>query len=212
VITMSSKNRVEMLMQDLESKEESVRENSAYLLGEQALKANELAHNTLKDDKTLAELNPLLSADLKQKVIKKLTKALFDKSGWVRGNSAEALGKMGDKKAIAALTTALKDDEKIVRYSAAEALGRLKDKQASDVLIEALSDKCWSVRASAAEALKSIEETRAIGALKKALNDSHKDVQCKAADALSHLSQISPIQESVQNKEAASADQSVTIK
>lgn len=209
---MSTKNRIEMLLKDLESDEESVRENSAYLLGEQAIKAKELAHNTLKDDKTLSDMNPLLDHDERVKVAKKLIKTLCDKSGWVRGNAAEALGKMEDRFAIHALKAALKDDEKIVRYSAAEALGKIKDKQASDVLIEALCDDNWSVRASAAEALKSIEEPKAITALKKALNDSHKDVQYKAADALSHLTKISQTQRTVQNKDAANTDQCMTIK
>ncbi len=201
-----------MLLKDLESEEESVRENSAYLLGELAVKANELARNTLKDDKTLAEMNPLLDHGERTRVTKKLLKTLCDESGWVRGNAAEALGKLENSEAISALTVALKDNEKIVRYSAVEALGKIRDKQAGDVLIEALNDENWSVRASAAEALKLIEEPKAIAALKKALTDSHKDVQYKAADAISHLSQVCQSEKPMQTIDIVTTNQRMTIK
>jgi HEAT repeat protein len=46
--------------------------------------------------------------------------------GGVRGSAAEALGKLGDKRAVKPLTACLKDQDEDVRLSAAEALGKLR--------------------------------------------------------------------------------------
>jgi HEAT repeat protein len=71
-----------------------------------------------------------------------LIQALNDENGYVRAGAAEALGKIGDKRAIEPLIQALRDDNLLrsvrsgVRARAAEALGRIGDKRAVEPLIQ----------------------------------------------------------------------------
>jgi HEAT repeat protein len=66
---------------------------------------------------------------------------------------AEALGKIGDKRAVQPLCELLNDKESQVRRAAVDALGKLKDQQAIDPLIGALKDSDSGVREGAAKAL-----------------------------------------------------------
>lgn len=184
----NDRERVEALIRQLEDEDELVRENSSYLLGEIGVEARELTKNTLKNGKTLGEINALTIPQVREKVVKHLIKALFDKDGWVRGNAADALGKTGDKEAVEPLIAALKDEDKVVRFSAAEALGELQDERAIEPIIAVLKDGDWSVRVGAAEALGKIGTLRALEALTVASGDENRDVQCKAAEALANLS------------------------
>lgn len=179
---------VEQLLGQLEDEDELIRENGAYLLGELGGEARALMENTLKNGKTLSEINPLTAKAVRDKVVKHLIRTLFDKDGWVRGNAADALGKIGDRSAVAPLIAALQDDENIVRYGAAEALGEIGDQDALDAVIGALRDEDWSVRASAAEALGKIGMLKALEALTQACGDKNRDVQAKAAEALASIS------------------------
>jgi HEAT repeat protein len=88
-------------------------------------------------------------------------KALRDENGDVRKSAAEALGKIGDKRAIEPLIKALGDENGDVRESAAEVLGKIGDKRAVEPLLKALEDENeYSVVATAtnaiANAIKSI--------------------------------------------------------
>ncbi len=55
----------------------------------------------------------------------KLIAALKDSNSYVRGNAAEALGKIGNAEAVPELIAALKDSESYVRGYAASALGNI---------------------------------------------------------------------------------------
>jgi HEAT repeat protein len=52
----------------------------------------------------------------------------------VRNQAAEALAKIGDKRAVPALIAALKDEDEQVRNQAAEALAKIGDKRAVPAL------------------------------------------------------------------------------
>ena len=138
-------------------------------------------------------------------------KALSDDDSDVRRHAAEALGKLGDKRAVDPLINALADDDSIVRRDAAEALGLLGDKRAVDPLIKALGDKEEWVRRTAAKALEQLgqpewaqyvrgddddfrrlgssKDPRAVDPLIKALAepDYIYDIRQAVAKALGHL-------------------------
>ncbi len=85
-----------------------------------------------------------------------------------RAYAAEALGKLGDKRAVEPLIAGLKDDT-VDRSCAVEALGKLADKQAVEPLIACLNDKDERVLRKAAEALGRFGDKRAVEPLIAAL-------------------------------------------
>ena len=79
--------------------------------------------------------------------------------GWrYRRDAAEALGKIGDKRAVEPLIKALGDKKWYVRRAAAEALGKIGDRRAIDPLVNALGDINQFVCKAAAEALEALGE------------------------------------------------------
>lgn len=93
-----------------------------------------------------------------------------------RLNAAEALGKIGNKRAVEALIKAVENDpDDVVQWFAIEALGKIGDTRAVEPLIEALEKWDMTKRMAAAEALGKIGDTRAIEPLIKVLSDSYVD-------------------------------------
>lgn len=182
-----SKDRIEALVYDLKDSDALTRENSAYLLGEIGAEAIELTRNTLKDDQTLSDINAMTVPEIRDHVIQCLINALFDEDSWVRGNAADALGKLRAADSIEALLACLRDPEKVVRFSATQALGLLAEKSAMEDLVSVLSDEDWSVRMAAAEALGRLEDERAIVPLKRLKNDSKPDVQIISQEAIERI-------------------------
>ncbi len=196
----STRHKIEGLVRQLKDEDEVVRENSAYVLGEIGAEARELARNTLKKDKNLREMNALIISELREKVIKQLIEALFDKDAWVRGNASDALGKIRAESAIEPLIACLNDKEKVVRYSAAEALGSISNKKAVEPLIKLLSDEDWSIRTNAVVALGELGDPKALSTLKKMLSDSQKDVQVVAKNAIRQITNDDSDDEEIQSK------------
>ncbi|MCK9152172.1 HEAT repeat domain-containing protein [Methanobacterium alcaliphilum] len=102
------------------------------------------------------------------KMKKTAVKPLLDKLNsfdWqTRAIAAEALGRIGDRKAVMPLSEVLsghkkRDENRYVRGKAAEALGRIGDKKAIKYLESALDEKYIFVRKRAQEALNLIELT-----------------------------------------------------
>ncbi|MBI2838937.1 MAG: HEAT repeat domain-containing protein [Acidobacteria bacterium] len=95
--------------------------------------------------------------------------------------AAEALGKIGDKRATPALLTALKDSNESIRESAADALAELRDTAAADSLLGALDDPWGDVRVAAADALwKTNRDIRALDAMIASTKDVRMTVQSEA--------------------------------
>lgn len=111
---MKEKNAVIRLTGFLNHKDMSIRQATAWCLGE------------IGDARAVASLSD----------------ALGDKKTDVRLNAAWALGKIGDPGAVETLTATVQNDkEKIpVRQNAAWALGRITENKAVPTLIGALSD------------------------------------------------------------------------
>ncbi len=181
--------RVEELLEQLKNEDKIVRENSVYILGEIALTAQELSKNTLKNSESLNKMNALTMDKMKQKVAQSLVALLSDSDRWARGNSAEALGKLGDKMAVIPLLVALTDNDKVVRYSAAEALGEIGASEAIDGLTKALQDEEWSVRLASVESLGHIGTNDVVSALEKLVKDENKDVAERSLEIVAKLKQ-----------------------
>ena len=143
-----------------------------------------------------------------------LTKLLNHENDWVRRRTAQALAKIGDRRAIGPLVTRLNDTKALVAMDAAKALvaigkesmphflaqlddkdagararacislGDLRDPAAGDKLILALKDDEYRVRSHAAEALGKIRYAKAGDALIALLKDETDFVRHRAAQAL----------------------------
>ena len=168
----------------LSDKDSMVRENSAYILGEIAAEGNELAKNTLKSNKQIEAMNALHKSEIRQRVIDGLVTALQDNEPWVRGNAAEALGKIGDKLIIPYLIKALGDKNTLVRATAAEALGQFSDDHSTEVLIRALKDEDWNVRFNAVKSLGQKKDPKALSVLKGLKQDLNNDVRIKTTESI----------------------------
>jgi len=119
-------DRVETLMKKLHSKHPGARADAVAELGK------------IKDTR----------------VVPLLIDALKDADSYVRGQTAAALGDIGDKRAVQPLITVLREDDYLyVRQEAAKALGKIKDGSAVQPLINALNDETPDVREEAAKAL-----------------------------------------------------------
>lgn len=113
--------------------------------------------------------------------------ALGDEDKFMRGNAAEALGKIGDGSAVEPLITALGDEYAPMRWYAAEALGRIGDERAVEPLIIALGDEHKVVRSWTATALGKISDGRAVEPLITTLGDEYALVRWAAAESLGEI-------------------------
>jgi HEAT repeat protein len=181
-----SSSVIDKLLTQLENGDSILRENAAYLLGEMALEAQALTRSTLKNAEQLAFSNELTNPMVADKVKTSLTRALTDPEPWVRGNAADALGKMGDVETIPAIAALMCDQDNIVRQSAAEALRLINDDACIPFLIDALRDSEWSVRLSAVKALETVRDDQVIKALMSGVKDPNPDVRSRCETAVKH--------------------------
>ncbi len=108
--------------------------------------------------------------------------------GSVRAYAAEALGRIGDKKAVNGLIDALEDPDSEVRWKSAESLGKIKDLQALESLIYSLeTDEDEYVRKFAARALGELKDPLATDSLINALKDKEWAVRKSSAQALGRI-------------------------
>ncbi|MCI2424900.1 HEAT repeat domain-containing protein, partial [Candidatus Acetothermia bacterium] len=128
-----------------------------------------------------------------EKIINSLLEVLKDKSKWVRGNAAEALGDLGraDDRVIDGLLGLLKDEDDFVHGRAAAALGKLgrADDRVIDGLLGLLKGKSVWACINADEALVNLgrADDRVIDGLLGLLKDEDEFVRSDAADALGNL-------------------------
>jgi HEAT repeat protein len=116
-----------------------------------------------------------------------LVRALDDADDEVRGKSATALGRLGDRRAISHLLDhLLTDSAPFVRVRIACSLGQFGGPEVIDRLVQALRDPAWWVRMRSVEALEQIGST-AEGPLVVALDDPDPEIRGRAAVALERL-------------------------
>jgi HEAT repeat protein len=101
--------------------------------------------------------------------------------------AAEALGRLGDRRAVEPLIARLQGGSGQVAQKAAAALGLLGDPQAVDPLIAVLKADEPEARRAAAEALGRLGDDRAVGALAALLKDPDADLRQTCAQALGKL-------------------------
>jgi HEAT repeat protein len=135
-------------------------------------------------------------------VVEPLLVALRDEEELVRLKAAEALGRIGDRRAVEPLIEALGDENLNVREKAAEALAKI-GQQAVEPLIEVLRDKNSNIRKKAAEALGRIGDSRAVRPLIiVASKDESWWVQGEATKALVKIGKpaVEPLIEALRDK------------
>jgi HEAT repeat protein len=120
-------------------------------------------------------------------VVQQLLAALQDSDLLVRGQAAEALGRIGTPQEIPVLISALQDSDLFVRGQAVEALGRIGNLQAVAALISALQHSDYHVRSSAVEVLGRIGTPQAVAALISALQHSDLLVRSSAVEVLGRI-------------------------
>ncbi len=109
---------------------------------------------------------------------------LRDSSAEIRGYTADALGKHGDRRAVLPLIRLLDDAAPWPRQAAAEALGKIGDPRAAPALLPLLKDPEEWVRAAVATSLGELGDPSAIAPLLDALSDESDYVRGRAVDAI----------------------------
>ena len=103
-------------------------------------------------------------------------------------NAAEALGKIGDRKAVEYLIEALNGRRYIiVRLNAIEALGKIGDKRAVEPLINLLQDKERAVRKYAAQALGNLKAKEGVEPLVLLLKERDVQVNSTITESLGKI-------------------------
>ena len=192
---IGDKRAVQFLMKVLKKdKDKDVREAAMEALGKMGVIVKRDPDGKLRsglsaDEKGAAHIQALKDRDKDARIDKELLthiRALKDRDKGVRKAAAEALGKIGNKRAVEPLIQAFEDIDWAVREAAVEALYKI-GKSAIGLLNRALKDKNELVRLSAAEALGKIGGNKAVRALTRALKDEDMYVRQAAAEAVGIL-------------------------
>lgn len=135
--------------------------------------------------------------------VEPLIKGLKERDAGVRCGCAEALGKIGDRRAVEPLIKKLNDrgeyevreDFKLIysqtmMTSCATALGDIGDDRAVEPLIELLTDRDPSHREAAMWALGKIGDERAIAPLIERVNDRYHGLREIAGDVLNQITGV----------------------
>lgn len=179
VLSLPADEAATLLVPLLNDRQEFVRRETAYALGE---------------TRSRTAVEPLLTALAR------------DKEAGVRGAAAVALGRIGDERAVTGLADALNrrvpasgklkrltggatDENDFVRRAAAEALGRIGNRAAVPALIVALTNEraIPDVRREAAHALGLIGDPAAVPALRSVLTADDPYLSRIAFEALRKL-------------------------
>lgn len=129
--------------------------------------------------------------DIGAPAVEPLCKALRNKDENVRRLAAEALGRLGDKRAVLPLCAAL---EGSTRHAAARALGRIGDPRAVEPLCQVLRETAWTFDNTAAQALAEIGDRRAVEPLCLALQDTSMQGREGIAEALGRLGDVQAVE------------------
>ena len=105
----------------------------------------------------------------------------------MRSVAAEALGRLGNRRAVEPLLAALTDEDATVRRRAIGALGTIGDTRGLKPLIAALNDGEPTIRRRAAVELRHFGDERAVMPLVATLADTDTKVRRYAAESLGHL-------------------------
>lgn len=122
-----------------------------------------------------------------------LIEALKHHNPVIRGEAADLLGVLGDRKAVPHMIAALADTNSLTRSDVAYALGKVGDPSVIPVLCNALKDPSVHVRMSAIKGLQLLEARTACPEIIALLKDPSPDVIRSAISALGELGDESEI-------------------
>jgi phycocyanobilin lyase subunit alpha len=105
----------------------------------------------------------------------------------LRRKAAEALGRIGDRRAVPALIQALECEDLFLRETAAWALSRIGDPSASTALLALLASDQTQPYEVLIETLGDLRTTEAVPFIRPFLNDASERLRCAAARALFQL-------------------------
>lgn len=118
----------------------------------------------------------------------------------VRGEAAEALGIIGDKRAVDPLIKTLKDkDHESVQIKAMVALGKLGDPRAVEPIIQNHNFRYSPYVVEAVQVLGSFKDPRALRILRIRLNDQEWEVRIEAARVLGAIGDTESIDPIIKN-------------
>jgi HEAT repeat protein len=177
---------VEILIQNLGSKNMDVRRRAVWALGETGdLRAVEPLMLAFKSENRSIQLNAIDAMGRLGSVgVEYLIEGMNSDDRIIRVSSAKALRKIRDPEAVEHLVEALEDYSAYIRLNAAKALGGTKDPLAVEPLIKALQDGNVYVRKNAAWALGKIKDPVAIEPLAVILQDKNIAVRTSVVRAL----------------------------
>lgn len=172
----SQEKKVDILIQKLRDKNQSVQLEAAEALGKIGTPAIKPLIAILKNE---ADQNVKWEASyalgkIGTPAVEPLIDLLKDGDPYVRRDTVYALGMIKDRRAITPLIDVLKDNQPIVRRETAKALGAFKDPLVIKSLIDILKDNESNVRWEAAGSLRNIGSP-AIPPLIAALKDKKRD-------------------------------------
>jgi|GEM_PF-1451471 len=175
------KNKIEFLIESLNSANEAIRNNAANDLsniGEAAIKPLVRALKE-KEEFVKIAINWIL-AKIGGPVIDDTIPLLKDKDSSVRLCATDILKKIKDIKAIEPLLETFKEDrDDRVRWGALIALGEINPANL-DLFIQAAKDSCWRIREAAAKPLEKSQNSKAVEPLIELLKDKHTAVRSNA--------------------------------
>jgi HEAT repeat protein len=158
----------------------------ALILAIQGIRRGDLVRNIILSMRMRGQAESAL-VRIGAPAVEPLLGVLEDNYGSLNQNVANALARIGDRRAIEPLIALLRNNSDSKRWVAARTLGEMKAASAVQPLIAALQDNFKFVRKYAAVALGQIGDTRAIGPLSTLLSDSDEDVRSEAQAALASL-------------------------
>lgn len=185
---------VTLLQQALKDEEFEVRESAYAMLRKIGTPAIPHLVSAMNDESfyvrmyaSLAIADHILenpSREYSEDVIDALTRALLDKSIYVRRSAYDALKVIEYNKVIKSLINALDSNDYGIRVEAIVALGKIADRRAVKALMRSMRIHDTTIRRCAAHALGRIGDKRAVSALVPALEDTEGSVRREVIRAL----------------------------
>lgn len=176
------------IIENLRSPKQSLRKNSALLLGKMGMEgAVDALGFALKDESVVVRRAVVSALALINagESMRHLTRALTDEDPGIRSQAALSLGAMAGKDALQPLSLLLSDPEDMVRVATARSLGSLNDINAVPSLIAALNDGNGFVVTTAVDALGRLGGEQAKEALLGMLLCEDKEILRTVIKALS---------------------------
>lgn len=191
IVKIGDKRVFPQLIDELSSEKPSVRQYTAYVLGQLASKEDvavvSALENNAGDSKNTVRLEIIyaLYEIGSPSSVPIFVNGLNDSEPRIRSYCANALGNLRIADATPALSAAYNtEQDESVRRSIVSALGKIGGAISANTLAEAVTNETPSLRADIADALGEIKTPEATRALIELLSDSNPKVRAKAAAAL----------------------------